>query len=187
MKHIQTFFFFWMLSLFTCNTITAQQKSAQNLSIDLAGTWQFQTDSLDKGIVEKWFLKDLKEQITLPGSMTTNNKGNDIDLKTPWTGSIVDSGYFKKPEYAKYRKKGNIKVPFWLQPVKYYKGAAWYQKKVVIPANWKNKPVELYLERCHWETQIWVDGKFAGMQNSARCRPGQTNYSRRAYHNNKDR
>ena len=34
------------------------------------------------------------------------------------------------------RQPGNIKIPFWLEPVKYYKGVAWYQKDVEIPENW---------------------------------------------------
>ncbi|MGF7080399.1 sugar-binding domain-containing protein [Mucilaginibacter sp. UYCu711] len=134
--------------------------------IDLAGNWNFQIDSLSQGIKNKWYAGDLKDNIHLPGSMTTNLKGNDISLTTPWTGSIVDSGYFTKPQYAKYRKAGNIKVPFWLQPEKYYKGAAWYQKTVDVPASWNEQHIELYIERAHWETTVWVDEQSAGMQNS---------------------
>lgn len=40
-----------------------------------------------------------------------------------------------------------------------YIGPAWYQKEVVIPAGWKNKHIELLLERVIWETKVWVDGK----------------------------
>lgn len=134
--------------------------------INLAGSWKFQVDSLSRGIKDKWYSRDLTDRIKLPGSMTTNSKGNDITLNTPWTGEIVDSGYFYKPEYAKYREAGNIKVPFWLQPEKYYKGAAWYQKTVDIPASWGGKPVEFYIERTHWETTVWVDNTEIGMQNS---------------------
>jgi hypothetical protein len=134
--------------------------------IDLSGQWNFQIDSLDQGIAQQWFNKELKDKIKLPGSMTTNGKGNDITISTPWTGSIVDSSWFFKPEYAKYRQPGNIKVPFWLQPIKYYKGPAWYQKKVIIPSSWKGKHIELFIERSHWETTVWVDDKKIGMQNS---------------------
>ena len=98
--------------------------------------------------------------------MTSNGKGNDISVNTPWTGSIVNSSWYTEPEYAKYRKKGNIKVPFWLQPVKYYRGAAWYQKTINIPASWKQKHIELFIERSHWESTVWVDNKQVGMQNS---------------------
>ena len=147
-------------------TVAACQKPAVQQKIDLAGEWKFAIDSLDKGISEKWFDQELTDKVTLPGSMTTNGKGNDITLKTPWTGQIVDSSFFKKPEYAKFRQPGNIKIPFWLQPVKYYKGAAWYQKEVTIPENWNRQFIGLFLERCHWESRLWVDGKEVGMQNS---------------------
>ena len=44
-----------------------------------------------------------------------------------------------------------------------YQGAAWYQREVVIPEEWKGKNVRLLLERCHWETTVYVDGQLAGM------------------------
>lgn len=162
MKNIKLLYICLLISLCAPFATQAQQTS----TIDLSGSWSFQVDSLNVGIKEKWFQKSLNDKVMLPGSMTTNNKGNEVDVNTPWVGSIVDSGFFKKPEYAKYRKKGNIKVPFWLQPTKYYRGAAWYSKKVTVPANWKGKPAELYLERCHWETEVWVDSASAGTRNS---------------------
>jgi len=140
--------------------------STASRTIDLSGQWAFRIDPDDKGVSEKWFSGELSDTIQLPGSMTTNGKGNDIVLNNPWTGQIVDSSWFKNPIYGKYRKEGHIKVPFWLQPIKYYVGAAWYQKKVEIPTDWQNKHIQLFLERCHWETHVWVDGKQVGMQNS---------------------
>jgi hypothetical protein len=134
--------------------------------IDLAGEWLFAIDSLDQGIAQKWYLKHLKESVVLPGSMNTNGKGNDISLKTQWTGQILDSSFFKNPEYAKYRQPGNFKIPFWLQPVKHYQGAAWYQKKINIPKSWKDKQLSLSLERCHWESRLWADDQEIGMRNS---------------------
>lgn len=144
----------------------AQMVLTANREIDLSGNWGFQIDSLDKGIQEQWFNKNLTEKIKLPGSMTTNGKGNDIDVNTPWTGSINDSSWFTKSQYARYREKGNVKFPYWLQPVKYYKGAAWYQKKIKIPATWKGRHIKLFIERSHWETSVWVDGRKIGLQNS---------------------
>ncbi|WP_308769607.1 sugar-binding domain-containing protein [uncultured Bacteroides sp.] len=129
--------------------------SQQTDKIDLSGSWTFSTDSLD------W-----SRTIELPGSMASNGLGDNIAVNTDWTGGIVDSSYFFKPLYAKYREPGNIKVPFWLQPVKYYKGKAWYKKEVVIPDDWAGKDVSLFLERCHWESRLYVDGKPIGMQNA---------------------
>jgi len=147
-------------------TFVACQKPAIQQKIDLSGEWKFAIDSLDQGISGAWFSLTLNDHVTLPGSMTTNGKGNDITLKTPWIGQIVDSSFYKNPEYAKFRQPGNIHIPFWLQPVKYYKGAAWYQKEVTIPEDWNGQFVGLFLERCHWESRLWVDDKEVGMQNS---------------------
>lgn len=123
--------------------------------IDLTGKWQFTTDSTN------W-----SGSILLPGSMTSNGLGEDININTPWTGSISDDSYFKNEHYAKYRNSDNIKIPFWLQPVKYYKGVAWYRKEVNIPTDWNQQDISLFLERCHWETRLWVDDKEIGMQNT---------------------
>jgi hypothetical protein len=142
------------------------QSEVTQKKIDISGTWKFAADPYDKGISEKWYNKTLSDRLNLPGSMTSNGKGDDITLKTQWTGGIADSSFFKKPEYAKYREPGNIKIPFWLQPLKYYKGAAWYQKTVTIPKNWDGQFTELFLERCHWESRLWIDDKEVGMQNS---------------------
>ncbi|RYE18972.1 MAG: hypothetical protein EOP42_29850, partial [Sphingobacteriaceae bacterium] len=57
-------------------------------TISLQGTWRFKTDQQDAGVQQKWFNKTLDETIKLPGSMAENNKGDDITLKTKWTGSI---------------------------------------------------------------------------------------------------
>ncbi|MFZ0454682.1 MAG: hypothetical protein WAM24_13135, partial [Ignavibacteriaceae bacterium] len=104
--------------------------------IDLSGKWQFAIDSLDIGVKENWFLKSFDDSVILPGSMVENGKGNDISLTTHWTGDILDSSYFKLPKYAKYRRPGDIKVPFWLQPDKHYYGVAWYKKEIKIPPDW---------------------------------------------------
>jgi hypothetical protein len=134
--------------------------------IDLSGEWRFATDPSDIGVEGKWFSQPLPEVIHLPGSMASNGKGKDVDLHTPWTGQIVDSSFFLKPEYARYREPGHFKVPFWLQPVKHYRGAAWYQKEIVLPTGWEGQHIVLFLERCHWESQLWVNGEGAGMRNS---------------------
>ncbi|HEX8531573.1 MAG TPA: hypothetical protein VF646_16190, partial [Cytophagales bacterium] len=115
----------WVYLLCIQTIIPAQAQG--NDKIDLAGEWAFAMDPKDEGVQSGWFSKKLEDNIRLPGSMTTNGKGYDITVETPWTGSIVDSSWFVKAEYAKFRQAGNVKVPFWLQPVKYYKGPAWYQ------------------------------------------------------------
>lgn len=158
--------------LFTSYVLFAQPVNKQNNSpimgnkIDLSGTWLYQLDSSDRGVTESWYNNKLPGKLQLPGSLTTNHMGPEITTTTPWTGQIIDSSYFLKPEYEKYRRAGNIKVPFWLQPVKYYKGAAWYQKDVIIPNGWKGRDVSLFIERSHWETRVWIDNNEVGLRNS---------------------
>ena len=139
---------------------------AQNDFITLEGEWQFKEDPADKGLSEMWYNQNMEESVTLPGSMNTNGKGDPVTVNTPWTGSMWNRAWYESPAYAKYRLPENTKIVFWLTPDKYYTGAAWYQKKITIPADWKNKNVFLFLERCHWETSLWIDGKEVGMQNS---------------------
>ena len=135
-------------------------------SMDLSGTWRFAIDRYDRGIIDQWYLKSLNDCVTLPGSMMTNGKGDPVDIDTPWMGSFNDKDFFTQEKYAPYRKADNFKIPYWLQPDTYYAGAAWYQRDIVIPDKWDGKTIELYLERCHWVSQVWVDGRKAGTQDA---------------------
>ncbi|WP_372755732.1 sugar-binding domain-containing protein [Mariniflexile sp.] len=142
-------------------------KSEDSVRMDLSGDWGFKIDSLDKGLNEQWFKTDLTERISLPGSMAENGLGDDITVETKWTGNMWnDSLWYKDPKMKKYREEGNVKVPFWLSPVKVYYGPAWYQKRVNIPESWSNKHINLELERVHWESTVWVDNKKVGLENS---------------------
>ena len=154
------------LSLLLVLTSCVSQNTNIRDRLSLAGEWKFQIDSLDKGIEQEWFSKDLNEKVVLPGSMAENGKGNEVTVNTDWTGDIVDRSYFTDKKYEKYRQHGNIKIPFWLKPVKYYKGVAWYQKEVELPQGWTGKRVFLFLERCHWESTVFVNEKLSGSQNS---------------------
>ena len=134
---------------------------------DLSGTWKFRIDSLDEGVNQKWFAEAFPlDTLHLPGSLAENGKGFLVTVKTKWTGQVVDQSWFTADKYEKYRKPGNVKIPFWLQPEFYYVGAAWYQREIKIPSAWKGKRIVLTLERCHWESSIWIDGNFAGKMNS---------------------
>ncbi len=144
----------------------ACQSSEPGNRIDLEGQWSFKIDSLDQGEVENWYSEPLEETVSLPGSMATNGKGNEISLHTKWVGGIQNPEWYKDPNYAPYTDLNHIRFPFWLQPVKKYTGAAWYQKEVTIPASWDNQEVFLHLERCHWESTVWVDDQRVGMRNS---------------------
>ena len=160
LKSIAAFSLLSILLFVSCS------ESISKNTISLKGMWQFQTDPEDIGIQQNWYQSKLNDVINLPGSMRDNNKGDKVTLNTKWTGSIYDSSWYFRKDMAKYRQKGNLKFPFWLTPNRHYVGVAWYQREVEIPAAWEGREIELFLERPHWETTLWVDSIKVGMQNS---------------------
>lgn len=136
-------------------SLIAASCSEKTLRTDISGKWMFTTDST------VW-----RQTVCLPGSMASNGLGEDITVATDWTGGIVDSSFFTSERYERYRQPDNVKVPFWLQPVKYYKGVAWYRKDIDVPADWQDCDLQMVLERCHWESRLWIDGNEIGMCNA---------------------
>lgn len=113
---------------------SCSNKSAQfRKTIDLSGTWQFSLDADSRGIEKKWFLNELSDSVQLPGTTDLNRKGIlNRDTSTMHLNRV-------------YR----------------YEGAAWYQKEVFIPEDWKNEHIQLVMERTK-PSKIWIDGQFAG-------------------------
>lgn len=105
--------------------------------IDLSGIWRFQLDPMGFGKTpgSELYLSKLTETIVLPGSMDQGGKGIENVV------AHVDR-LSRKFEYY---------------------GQAWYQREVVIPQSWEEKEIILSLERCHWETAVYVDGVPVGM------------------------
>ena len=52
-----------------------------------------------------------------------------------------------------------------LSRVWYWKGPAWYQRRVTIPDAWKGKRITLILERTK-NTRVWVDKAFRGWEDT---------------------
>ena len=136
-------------------------KAASANPIDLAGTWSVELDRQDRGEADKWFERNLSGKISLPGVLTAQGYGDRPSMQTPWVGNI-NRVWFDDPYYKQYQTADNFKMPFWLQPDRYYAGAAWYQRQVEIPQDWKGKRVVLFLERPHWKTTVWLDGRLIG-------------------------
>ncbi len=112
---------------------------ARSAHIPLAGTWSFALDSSDAGHQQKWWQKRLgPDEIFLPGT--------------------TDLGGFGTKTHGP--------EPGWLSRPYTYQGAAWYQKEVDIPESWRGRHIELFLERAHWQTEVWVDDAAFGSQNS---------------------
>lgn len=108
--------------------------------LPLEGVWKFKLDPFETGINSNGvqLLPQLTETITLPGSTDRAGKG----YKTQDMTSIRLTRAFE------------------------YKGIAWYEKEIFVPLEWEHKEVELFLERPHWETRVWVNGKPAGKNES---------------------
>lgn len=117
---------------------------------DLSGTWRLQIPQADT-------------LVSLPGSLPQQHIGDLTSVETPWKYTNYDSAYFKSPEYAPYRGKGeDLKMLYFFTPTHYFCGTATYSREVVIPTNWDGKCIRLTLERPHVETRVFVDGQEAG-------------------------
>lgn len=119
--------------------------SSHVTELDLEGNWIVKLDSLNVGMDEAWAEKSLEgTQIQLPGTLDDAGLGIKNTQEPAMDNSIL-WGLTRKHQYI---------------------GAAWYQKEVVIPTNWKGKELELELERVVWESKLFVDGKLIGKSES---------------------
>lgn len=160
MKTTKIVLLIFFLLLFHSTNLFSEDK------IDLLGRWTFKIDREDVGVKNSYTTQLFDETVKLPGSMPENLKGDIPDLKTEWTCSLYDSTFFYSPDYAKFRTPGDIKFTFFLTPNRHYVGVAWYNKEVEIPQFWDNKHIELYLERVHTESTLFIDGKEIGVESS---------------------
>lgn len=103
-------------------------------TIDLKGSWKFALDVEDIGIGKQFYKKDFQESVQLPGTTDTNRKG------------FLNSNKEETTNLSRIYK---------------YEGAAWYSKEVVIPNDWNNKEIILFLERTR-PSKVWVDSQLVG-------------------------
>ena len=108
-------------------------------NISLAGTWRFRLDPSKVGVEQQWYATRLPKEIKLPGTT------DEAKLGLPNTAKPTLDDLYR---------------------LNVYTGPAWYQRDIEIPAGWQGKRVELLLERVHWETRVWLDGREIGMQDS---------------------
>ena len=129
-----------VLGLMACALPRMIAAGAGEGAIAIAGEWRLRLDPADTGIVAEWFKSTgpWSDAIHLPGSTDEQRFGRKNDAR--------EAGHFTHAyEYV---------------------GPAWYRRDIVIPEGWKGKRITLLLERCHWETQAWLDAYPLGLQNS---------------------
>lgn len=134
----------------------------------LAGDWEFELDRTDQGVAGRWFERDLKDKIQLPGSLQNQGYGDEIRTDTPWVLGLGGEWWKLQSEdlRAAFSKPGAVEVPFLSQPKRHYLGAAWYQREIRIPETWMGRRVCLFLERPRWESSVWLDGRPLGSARS---------------------
>ena len=105
----------------------------QTQTIDLSGEWGFQTDLMDfrRASLSPRYNHKLQDKIVLP-AITDDYQ---IGYKSPYR--YIDR-LTRKYEYM---------------------GPAWYQREITIPKEWKGKRIQIYFERTHWLSSIYVDTK----------------------------
>ena len=131
-------------------------------TVSLAGSWRFAMDPADAGVQEKWQGKTLAEHIRLPGILQSQGFGNVVSAQTPWISDLNDPHWPIREYFKPLSPSGPVKIPYFSQPPRHYLGAAWYQRDIKIPASWSARQVALVLERPHWQTDVWLDGKAVG-------------------------
>lgn len=110
--------------------------------MSLAGDWTCELDAQNKGVGGRWFSRKLEKPIRLPGTL--------------------DEAGYGEPRSDKSIRFLNRKF--------YFVGPAWYQRDIVIPADWQNKRITLTFERVMWESRVWIDDQPIGARDSL-CTP----------------
>ena len=149
----------FLICMFMVTLAGAQQR------IELSGEWKMVMDPDSRGVSEESLRFKEAKRVILPGTLATNDLGNPISMETKWTGN-TEGSFYTDEKYAPYRRPGNIKYPWFLNPVREYVGPAWYHQTITIPESWADKDIQFFFERCHWETQLYIDGVNYGTENS---------------------
>lgn len=121
-----------------------QMASAETTS--LAGNWRFSLDPKAKGQKERWFSSDLKDTIPLPG---TTDEAHKSQTKS---GGAAEKSIRALTQEADHSTALTSKLTRRFP----YEGVAWYQRDIDIPESWKDRRIELELERTKL-TSAWID------------------------------
>lgn len=147
-----------VLALVVSLTVNAEE-------VDLSGRWRLLLDSEGNGVDLVKQEPRFTNSVRLPGSLQEQGFGERPRKDSNWTTGI-GLKLLDDPRFQKYVEGDDFQCPFWLTPERVYVGAAYYQREFRSPRNWDGKRIVLFLERPHWETTVWIDGRAVGAQNS---------------------
>ncbi|MEN0019290.1 MAG: sugar-binding domain-containing protein, partial [Planctomycetota bacterium] len=133
-------------------------------SVSLAGEWSMAVDAGDVGVQQKWYERDgFDHSVTLPGSIQSQGFGEPPSRTGQWSTNLGNS-MLADPTFAEYTTDEDFGNPFWLTPKRLYVGVAWFTREITIPEAWEGQRVELFLERAHWGTTVYLNGEVVGEQ-----------------------
>lgn len=112
--------------------------NAQEQSIDLSGAWKV----------------TLNTATNIEDNSLGNNKLKGI-IQLP--SSLAQQGFGIKTEGSEYGV---------LTPEYKYLGVAVFEKEIIIPQNWKDKLLTIFLERVLWQSKVFIDGKNISTQDA---------------------
>ncbi|WP_339237815.1 sugar-binding domain-containing protein [Paenibacillus sp. FSL R5-0517] len=113
-------------------------------TLNFNGTWQFRLDlEPDEHIAQK----------ILPPSQCENTSWETIQIPGSWE----EQGYGEEPEYER--------LDTWTK-IREYEGSAWYAQDVHIPSDDPGCQYVFRLEGVRWTTDLWMNGHYAGQQDS---------------------
>lgn len=117
--------------------------------LDLSGNWSYRLDPEDRGEAEGWSVAAWGEAasratVSLPGTLTTNGIGEMPER----------DGDLNRESVRSLRQRHR------------YVGAAWYARDVEPAEDSGDRRMILMLERVMFQSSVWVNGRFAGSQDS---------------------
>ncbi len=165
MKSFVSKYLKYLLSPFLTLVIAFGVNAQELNEIDLSGEWSVKLDPKNEGVSEKWYEIGFEDKMNLPGCLQEQGYGEKPGPNTKWWAPLDVSE--RHPSLDKYAKPNtNFKLIQFLMPRHHYIGAAWFSKEIEIPKGFSNKNKVLFLERCHWKSTVWLDGKLIGSNAS---------------------
>ncbi|PXX21826.1 sugar-binding domain-containing protein [Arenibacter sp. ARW7G5Y1] len=112
--------------------------NAQERNINLSGAWKVTLNANNTAVDNSYGHSKMEGVIHLPSSLA--QQGFGVETKGSDYGVLT-------PEYK-------------------YLGVAVFEKEIVIPKNWKDKQLTIFLERVLWQSKVFIDGKQLSTQDA---------------------